>query len=358
MILDDEPATTALARKYLRDDGFNSFVVLNDSTKAIEVFEGELPDLILLDLRMPELDGLEILKRLRSEYPNRRTPVIVFTATRDMQDKVEALNLGANDFLEKPLHQKELLARVHNTLMAKAHLDLLANYSSRLEYEVQLRTTALTASRREAVQCLARAAEMRDDITGRHVLRVGRFAAIIARELGFSDERVTCVEHAAQLHDVGKIGVPDVILHKPDRLTQEEFEIIKRHCVAGHNIIRGDFDANRLSQSESPFDDSVSPLMHVASLVAATHHERWDGTGYPRGLKGTEIPIEGRITAVADVFDALSTRRPYKTAMSFDDCFRLIEQSRGSHFDPTVLDAFLRCRSEIIQTAIDYADGV
>lgn len=355
-IVDDEPATVALTRKYLKDDGFQQFESITDSTTAIESFRAERPDLILLDLHMPQVDGFEVLRQVRRDNRTKVTPVIVLTASRDKDAKVQALKLGASDFLEKPIQPRELLARVHNTLLAKAHVDMLKDYSSRLEYEVQARTTELMASRREAVQCLARAAELRDDVTGRHVIRVGRYAAIIAEELGFSAERINWMEHAAQLHDVGKIGIPDAILHKPGRLTEEEFSIMQGHCVAGRSIIRDELVGNEMVKHRNVFDDWTSPMMHLASVVAATHHEKWDGTGYPRGLQGTDIPIEGRITAIADVFDALSTTRPYKAAIPLDECFCLMEEKRGTHFDPDVLDAFFRRRAEVIQTARDYAD--
>lgn len=355
-IVDDEPATVALTRKYLKDDGFQQFESITDSTTAIESFRAERPDLILLDLHMPQVDGFEVLRQVRRDNRTKETPVIVLTASRDKDAKVQALKLGASDFLEKPIQPRELLARVHNTLLAKAHVDMLKDYSSRLEYEVQARTTELMASRREAVQCLARAAELRDDVTGRHVIRVGRYAAIIAEELGFSAERINWMEHAAQLHDVGKIGIPDAILHKPGRLTEEEFSIMQGHCVAGRSIIRDELVGDEMVKHRNVFDDWTSPMMHLASVVAATHHEKWDGTGYPRGLQGTDIPIEGRITAIADVFDALSTTRPYKAAIPLAECFCLMEEKRGTHFDPDVLDAFFRRRAEVIQTAHDYAD--
>lgn len=356
VIVDDDPTIIALTRKYLRDNGFSRFVSVTDSTTAMDTIHAERPDLVLLDLQMPEVNGLEILHTMRSERQANSIPVLVLTATRDKEAKVEALRLGANDFLEKPLHPKELLVRVRNTLLARGHLDLLEEYSSRLEHQVKLRTTELSASRREAVQCLARAAELRDDVTGRHVVRVGRFAAIIARELGFSEERIDWLEQAAQLHDVGKIGISDAILHKPGKLTEEEFAIMKGHCVAGRSIIRDEVVPNDNVRHRNVFDNLTSPMMHLASVVAATHHEKWDGTGYPQGLKGSDIPIEGRITAIADVFDALSTRRPYKTAIPTDECFRMMEEKRGTHFDPDILDAFLRRRSEILKTASELAD--
>jgi putative two-component system response regulator len=285
---------------------------------------------------------------------------LILTSTTDTETKVKALNLGANDFLHKPVNSSELLARVRNTLMAKAHVDLLSGYSEKLELEVQIRTAELVASRREAIQCLARAAEMRDDKTGQHVIRVGRYAAIIASELGFSQEQIVDLEHAAQLHDVGKIGVPDAILNKPDKLTAEEFEKIKTHCQAGSRIIRDDSRMEPLEDSSSPVGEFLgecsSPVMRLAALVAESHHEKWDGSGYPRGLAGEEIPIEGRITAVCDVFDAVSTSRPYKKAYPLEKCFKIIAEGRGTHFDPTIVDAFFSRHRDIIVAYKEYYD--
>ncbi len=361
-IVDDEPHIIALIRKYLKDAGYQHFTVVHDATQALETIRQEEPDLVLLDVRMPHVSGLDILQDLRSDNRFNPVPVVIFTSATDKETKVEALRLGANDYLEKPVHPSELLARVRNTLMAKSHLDYMADYSGRLEHEVQLRTAELAASRREAIQCLARAAEMRDDQTGQHVLRVGRYAALIAEELGFSPDRVTWMEHAAQLHDVGKIGIPDSILRKPGLLEEHEYEVMKLHCTGGSKIIR---DEGVSPQGEDQyaalgsviFDDLNSPVMRMAAVVAETHHERWDGTGYPRGLSGEAIPIEGRITAVADVFDALSTRRHYKDAMPLEQCFKLIAENSGSHFDPAIVNAFFRRKSEIIRTYLDYADA-
>ncbi len=359
--MDDEPSVILVAQKYLKEAGFSNFVTIEHAESAIATIELEDPDLVILDIHMPGKDGLQILKELRSSEATSSTPVLIFTSDKTSDAKVDALGLGASDFLRKPIDASELSARVRNTLMAKSRMDDLSDYSQRLEYEVQLRTTELSASRREAIQCLARAAELRDDHTGRHVIRVGRYAAIIAEELGFSDERVVWVEMAAQLHDVGKIGIPDSILNKPGSLTSEEYEVMKSHCVNGTRIIRDnaesadDGDCHTLAGVDV-FEDCNSPIMRMAALVANTHHEKWDGSGYPRGLAGKEIPIEGRITAVADVFDALSTRRPYKEAIELDECFRMIEEGRGSHFDPDVVDAFLARKAEIRKVAEDYSD--
>ncbi len=359
-IVDDEPQIIALVRKYLKDAGYRNFVTTDDASQALTMIRAESPDLVLLDIRMPKVNGLDILKTMRADYHLSAIPVLIFTSATDIETRVESLRLGANDYCEKPLHVNELLVRVRNTLMAKVHLDSLAEYSSNLEHQVELRTAELAASRREAIQCLARAAEMRDDNTGRHILRVGKYAAIIAREFGFCDERVVWLEHAAQLHDVGKIGVPDSVLMKPGPLSKEEFQVMQRHCLGGSKIIRAEassFSAHRAAGKDPTETESLnSPLMRMAAIVAETHHEKWDGSGYPRGLVGEVIPIEGRITAVADVFDALSTQRPYKKAMPIEQCFKIMAENRGTHFDPAVLDAFFRCKSEIIRTQRDYAD--
>lgn len=362
-IIDDEVCTVAVVRKHLKDSGFEHFLEVTDATKALDLIRSEEPDLVLLDIRMPQVSGLEILSNLRHGAVASQVPVLIFTSDTTKDAKVEALKLGANDFLQKPVDASELLARVHNTLLAKSHLDNLARYSSLLEHEVRLRTTELAASRREAIQCLARAAELRDDRTGQHVLRVGRYAAILAEEIGFSEERVVWMEHAAQLHDVGKIGIPDAILNKPGQLSRDEWDVMKAHCLAGTRVL---LDQAEPDESEPPrpnvvgadvFDGCNSPIMKMASLVAQTHHERWDGTGYPRGLAGVDIPIEGRIAAVADVFDALSTKRPYKDALPLDQCLKILEEGRSSHFDPDVLDAFFRRKSDILRVFYEYSDS-
>ncbi|MEQ1830420.1 MAG: diguanylate cyclase, partial [Pirellula sp.] len=358
-IIDDEPHIIALVRKYLRDVGYVNFVTVADSSVAMTTLRAEKPDLILLDIRMPKVSGLEILKQVREDSLLRSVPVLIFTSATDMDTKVASLELGANDYCEKPIHVGELQIRVRNTLMAKAHVDSLNDYSNLLESQVAMRTNELAESRREAIQCLARAAEMRDDNTGQHTIRVGKYAAIIAKELGFGHERIVWLEHAAQLHDVGKIGVPDSILLKPGPLTKDEFATMQRHCAFGCRIIRNNVatdDSIKSAEESKNRKTFQSPLMQMAAIVAETHHERWDGAGYPRGLKGEEIPIEGRITAVADVFDALSTARPYKKAMPLAQCFTILSENRGSHFDPSVLDAFFRCKSEVIRTYNEYSD--
>lgn len=351
MIVDDELSTTKIVKTYLQNAGFGRIVTETDSTKAVEKICTEKPDIILMDIHMPEVSGLDIIEEIRQTQSIMSTPVVFLTASTDPAIRLKALNMGANDFLNKPVVLSELIARVKNTLLAKAHVDLLASYSEKLEQQVEARTAELVASRREAIQCLARAAELRDDFTGKHVIRVGRYAAIIARELGFAPQQVIDLEHAAQLHDVGKIGVPDAILNKPNRLTTNEFEAMKHHCRTGSRIISGEkLDATEtLIQVKNIVDECSSPVMRLAALVAETHHEKWDGSGYPHGLVGDEIPIEGRITAICDVFDAISTKRPYKDAYPISKCFQIILDGSGKHFDPEVVDAFFRRRDEILE---------
>lgn len=358
-IVDDEPAIVALAKNYLQKSGYSKFVPISRSTEAMDRIRSESPDLVLLDIHMPEVDGFELLASIRRETWGKHLPVLILTSSTNQETKVKALSLGASDFLEKPLRAKELTIRVNNTLMAKHYVDSLTDHSRELEREVRIRTAEVTASRKDVIQCLARAAELRDDQTGQHVLRVGRYAGLIAQELGFSEERVVQMEQAAQLHDVGKIGIPDGILRKPGGLSAAEYEIMKSHCVMGCRVLLNeDFlqshkDAIEVYLNGGELGNSI---LSLAGSVALSHHEKWDGTGYPRGLAGYNIPIEGRITAIADVFDALSTQRPYKEAIPFDKCLVIMEQNRGTHFDPKLLDAFLRRKSDVLRTYNQYAD--
>ena len=358
LIVDDELSTAVVVKKYLKSSGFSELLIETDSAKAANRIIDEAPDIVLLDIHMPKISGLEILETIRQVDSTATTPVVFLTSSTDPEMRATALNLGASDFLSKPVVVSELVARVRNTLMAKAHVDLLAGYSAQLERQVESRTAELIASRREAIQCLARAAELRDDITGKHVIRVGRYAAIIARSLGFGPQETIDLEHAAQLHDVGKIGIPDAILNKPSTLTDCEYETMKNHCRAGSRIISGETIGHNksLSQIRNIVGECSSPVMRLASLVAETHHEKWDGTGYPHGLAGEDIPIEGRITAICDVFDAISTKRPYKEAIPISECFQIILRGSGTHFDPQVVEEFFNRRDEILEAYEELKD--
>jgi putative two-component system response regulator len=363
MIVDDEIANVLIVKKYLERAGYRDFETTTDSTAAMRILQATRPDVLLLDVNMPSIDGIEILRQVRADAQFRFLPILILTANTDEQIKLTCLDLGATDFLLKPVDPLDLTPRVRNSLQAKSFQDRLQHHAAELELKVEQRTRELEASRREVVYCLARAAELRDNDTGNHVIRVGRFAGIIAKAMGLPDWFVRDIEMAAQLHDVGKIAIPDAILLKPGKLEPEEFEIIQNHVKFGHQIIQPHAGQDaRLMRRHVEFGSDMlrngSALMRLAASIAQTHHERFDGTGYPLGLAAEDIPLEGRITAVADVFDALSAERPYKKAMPREKCFTILEEGRGNHFDPNVLDAFFASTKEIVRVQLDFMDHV
>ena len=361
-IVDDEEINIEVVQGYLEQEGYRQFFRTTDATQALNLIARVKPDVVLLDIMMPEVSGLEILEAMRSDRQMYHIPVIVLTACTGPEIKLQALKLGPSDFLAKPVDASELLLRLRNVLAVKAYQDHLADYSHELEVQVRKRTRQLAESRQRVIHCLARAAEFRDDDTGHHVMRVGKYAAVIGREMGFDRQHFELLEQAAQLHDIGKIGIPDAVLLKEGKLEPEEFDMVKRHSSFGHSIINPMsareyhvYQAHaQLGAQLLEFDGY--PVMELAGVIAQTHHERWDGSGYPLGLAGADIPIEGRITAVADVFDALSSKRPYKPAFPREKCFQILEEGRGTHFDPQVLDAFFACGEDIVAIQIQYAD--
>ena len=365
-IIDDEELNVAAVRTHLQKAGYSRFCTTTDSTEALTLIRREQPDLILLDIMMPRVSGLDILHALALEstrQSQRSCPhVLVMTASEDARLKQICLGLGAIDFVAKPLDVPEMTARVRNTLVSKCSQDRLTSQNVALEAEVARRTAELVQSREEVVHCLARAAERRDDDTGHHVRRVGRYVGVIAKNLGLPPARVEVVELAAQLHDVGKIGIPDSILFKPGRLDEEQIAIMRRHCAVGHQIIKPACpQTEQQMRTHTRFGADLlnvrtSPLLMLASRIAQTHHERWDGSGYPLGLAGTDIPLEGRMTAVADVFDALASRRPYKDPFPRERCFEILREGRGTHFDPDCLDAFFAGSEEIVQIQLELMD--
>jgi putative two-component system response regulator len=340
LIVDDEPAITETLGSCLKAAGFQHVHLENNATLVMDRIRTEMPDLVLLDIRMPGINGLELLKNIRESEHVASTPVIIMTATHDERVRMAALKLRANDYIGKPANAAELVTRSKNCLLVKFQHDQLTEMTSRLRHEVAIRTDELLATRREAILCLARAAESRDTETGNHVIRVGRLAGIIGKYAGLDERQCNWIELAAQLHDVGKLSIPDSILYKPAKLTEGEYEIMKTHCAEANRIL------GRLNPQGQP--ECTSPLLQMAVRIASSHHEWWDGSGYPNQLSGEDIPIEGRITAVADVFDAMFSKRQYKEAFSLQKCFDLLEQGRGTHFDPAVLDAFFRGQQEII----------
>lgn len=361
-VIDDEELNIEVVVGYLEAEGYKNFATTVDARQALDLIRDTRPDAVLLDIMMPHISGLEILAAMRADETLFHLPVVVLTACTDAETKCKALALGPSDFLAKPVDPSELLLRLRNVLTVKAYHDHLASYSQRLEEQVRKRTAELAASRQQIIHCLARAGEFHDDDTGHHVIRVGLYAGVIGRALGHNEKWVKLVEQAAQLHDIGKIGVPDSVLLKPGKLDPGEYDLIKRHCDFGTSIIQpmssGQF---HLYQSHAGIGSQLLdidgyPIMEMAATIAQTHHEKWDGSGYPQGLAGKEIPIEGRITAVADVYDALSSERPYKPAFPMEKCLKILMEGRGSHFDPDVLEAFFDSIDQIISIQIRYAD--
>lgn len=333
LIVDDEEANVELLRRILEPKGFENLRCLSDAEEALETFDDYEPDLILLDLLMPGMDGFEFLDALQDRVEDEHyVPVLVLTSDHSQEAKRRALSGGAKDYLTKPLSPAEVRLRVRNLLETRFLQEklrqqnlLLEDQNLLLEHRVRERTAELEKARLEILQRLARAAEYRDDETGEHTRRVGRLSATLARSLGLGDEQVELLRIAAPLHDVGKIAVPDRVLLSPRPLTDEEFETMKEHTTVGGELLGG----------------SDSELLEKAAEIALTHHERWDGEGYPRGLSGEAIPLSGRIVAVADTFDALTHARPYKEAWSVERAIEELESGRGRQFDPEAVDAFV-----------------
>lgn len=355
MIVDDEPLNVMTFRQHLKMEGYERFVTTSDAREALHLLRNELPDVLLLDIRMPEVSGLDILRVIGLDPILQHIPVLILTAASDPATRKQALDLGASDFLQKPIDPNELLPRVRNAAVIKKHYDMASSEAARLEQQVERRTRQLEATRQQLILCLARAAEHRDNDTGNHVIRVGRYTAIIAKQMGYPENRLEMLEQAAQLHDVGKIGIPDSILFKPGKLGFDEYELMKKHCALGRQIIEpiSEKEWNILKThtriGESMLHVRSSSLLMLAARIAQTHHERWDGKGYPLGLLGDDIPLEGRIVAVADVFDALSSKRPYKDPFPREKCFDILREGRGTQFDPAVIDAFFDCSEEIVE---------
>jgi putative two-component system response regulator len=355
MIVDDEPLNVMTFRQHLKMEGYENFVTTSDAREALHMLRNERPDVLLLDIRMPEISGMDILRVIGLDPVLQHIPVLILTAASDPATRKQALDLGASDFLQKPIEPNELIPRVRNAIVIKKHYDMASSEATRLEQQVERRTRQLEATRQQLILCLARAAEHRDNDTGNHVIRVGRYTAIIARQMGYPENRLEMLEQAAQLHDVGKIGIPDSILFKPGKLGVDEYDLMKKHCALGRQIIEpiSEKEWNILKThtriGESMLHVRSSSLLMLAARIAQTHHERWDGKGYPLGLLSEDIPLEGRIVAVADVFDALSSKRPYKEPFPRQKCFDILQEGRGTQFDPAVIDAFFDCADEIVE---------
>ena len=326
LIVDDQESNVRLLERLLAQAGYLNIKSTTDPREVSALYREFRPDLLLLDLRMPKMTGFDVMEVLKVEIPtDTYFPILVLTADDTAEAKQRALSMGAKDFLQKPLDRTDTLLRIKNLLETRWLHSQLRNQNHILEENVRQRTQDLDKAQVEILKRLALAAEFRDDVTGNHTERVGVLAGFLASGLDLSDERVEVIRRAAPLHDIGKIGVPDSILLKPGKLTDEEFERVKEHSWIGRNLLAG----------------SRFAVLRVAEKIALTHHERWDGSGYPAGLAGEDIPLVGRIVSVVDVYDALTHDRPYKMAWPVDKAVEEIVTQRGRQFDPDVVEAFL-----------------
>ena len=326
LVVDDEGINVNLLTQILQSEGYRNVRATTSSSEGLELILNGWPDLVLLDLHMPVPHGFEILEKVRrSGGPAARCPILIFTADAMVQTRRKALEAGASDFLTKPGDMVEILLRVKNFLELRRLQKDLEETNRTLEDKVLERTRQLWEANVEVVFRLARAAEFRDDQTGEHIKRVAALSHTLALELGLDQEEAELIRLAAPLHDVGKIALSDSILLKPGLLTEEERRIMEHHTEIGARIL----------------SHGKSDLLKVAEVIALTHHERWDGEGYPNGLAGENIPLVGRILAVADVFDALTHERPYKKAWPADEALSEIERNAGVQFDPLVVAAML-----------------
>jgi putative two-component system response regulator len=342
LIIDDEPANVRLLEKILQRHGYTGVRSTSDSREVAILCEQTRFDAFLLDIRMPHLDGFEIMALLKEKFDSDYLPVLMLTAQSDMETRLNALGLGAKDFLTKPFDRVEALIRIHNLLEVRLMHNRIRDQNRILEEQVQARTAELYQTRQEVIRRLGLAAEYRDNETGNHIIRMSKYAQIIALAHGLPAQEAEIILNAAPMHDIGKIGIPDRILLKPGKLDEHEWRSMQSHVDIGAAILSG----------------SDSGLMATARRIALHHHEKWDGTGYPAGLRGEDISIEGRICALADVFDALTSERPYKVAWSVQKALDLLDEETGKHFDPRLVPLVRKRLPEILAVKAEYADAV
>ena len=355
LIVDDTPQNIDILVEALGD--IYSLQVATNGLEALEAVEDYIPDLILLDIMMPEMNGFEVCRKLKSEDRTRDVPVIFLTAMDEIGKKQEGFRLGAVDYITKPFDIIEVAARVNTHLSVKMARDILKNQNELLEVMVQKRTREITATQDVTIRMAASLAETRDPETGNHIIRTQRYVQVLADAMkehpDYSDNLTSNSIHlivkSAPLHDLGKIGIPDSVLLKPGKLTDQEFDVMKQHC-------RNGYDAMGRAESEMEEDMRQESFLRYAREIALTHHEKWDGSGYPQGQSGEDIPLPGRLMAIADVYDALISKRPYKEPFPHKKACSIIEQGRGTHFDPILVDFFITLEDRFEKIARDFTD--
>ena len=353
LVVDDTPDNLILVSSLLKHE--YRIKVASDGQAALRIAAGqEQPDLILLDIMMPDMDGYEVCRQLKADAQLRDIPVIFLTARTSIDDEQHGLELGAVDYITKPISPPVMLARIRTHLKLKASADFLRNKSAYLEQEVQRRMRQVLEVQDVTIEMMASLAETRDNETGNHIRRTQNYVRTLARHLQqhprfsafLTDTHIELLFKSAPLHDIGKIGIPDSILLKPGRLDQREFDVMKTHAALG---------AEAIARAEQHAGREI-PFLRIAKEIAHSHHEKWDGSGYPQGLIGDEIPVAARLMAIADVYDALISSRVYKAPMSHEEATKIISAGKGSHFDPDMVDAFLELQEAFREIAARYAD--
>lgn len=343
LVVDDDESIRALLRRQMELDGYR-VASAEDGAIAVKMADACLPDIVLLDALMPGMDGFQVAETLKASVHTSTIPIIMVTALQDQASRLRALKAGAQEFLTKPIDRNEVSLRVRNMLMLREYSNFLSDQNRILGQMVEERSRQVLSSYRETIEALSRAATYKDEVTGAHVSRISHYAGELGSALGMDAGFCETIHYASQMHDIGKIAIPDAILLKPGPLTRDEWVVMKTHTTLGARLLRG----------------GDSPYLHMGAEIALHHHELWDGAGYPAGLKGEAIPISARIMNICDQYDALRSERPYKRALSHETALEVITAGDGrtlpSHFDPAILAAFSRCAERfraIFETVVD-----
>ena len=330
LAIDDNILSLQMLKKILTTAGFADITINSDSSKAVDLYKELKPDLLLLDLNMPHVNGFDVMAQLTSHTQEEYLPILILSA-EDESMRLKALAGGAKDFLSKPYQPSEVVLRSRNIIEVRLLYKQIKTHNLSLEVQIEERTAELKQTRLDVIRRLSNAAELRDTDTGDHIIRMSKYCHKLALALDFTPAQAEMILNTSPLHDIGKIAIPDSILLKPGKLDPPEFDVIKTHTTVGAKILSG----------------SASPFLKMAEMIALTHHERFDGNGYPNKLKGDEIPLIGQICSVADVFDALTSVRPYKKAWSFEEAITEIKNCSGKNFNPKVAEAFLDIQEDI-----------
>lgn len=329
VIVDDEEINIILLEELVKQGGYTNCISFNNPLKALSHLEENSCDILIVDFNMPDMDGVELLEKSKALHPDMLS--IMVTASSDESVMINALRTGVNEFLLKPISGTVFGLRLKNISQLKDSFNITNEFNKTLQKRVDVTTAALRESEYEALEVLSKSAEYKDPETASHIARVSHYAKLIGQKIGLSEKEQKILYFAAPLHDIGKIGIEDSILLKPGKLTPEEFDTMKNHSSIGATIL----------------ENRTNVYLKAGQIIALTHHEKFNGKGYPKGLKGEEIPLYGRIVAIADVFDALTSIRPYKKAWTFEDATNLLIEERSEHFDPALVDVFTDSLKEV-----------